>query len=259
MKVNKISIITICYNNESDIERTILSVINQTVFQNIEYIVVDGKSTDATMEIVNKYKDKISTTISERDKGIYDAINKGIKLATGDVVGLIHAGDILFNNHIIGKVLNFFNNFDVDIIYGHDIIVNKNGRVVRDVRSPKYSKIWLKLGWMPPHQSLYIRKELFDQYGYYRLDQGGSADYEFVIRYFYKFNLKISRMNEYFLKFSLGGLSTSQYNRILNIQFKQLNCWRVNDIEPPFYLIFFKLWRKIPQFIRAYRWRFKKI
>src|SRR5690606_14412632 len=178
----KISIITIAFNNEKDIEATIRSVTNQS-YTNIEYIIVDGASTDKTLEIVRQYSDRISQIISEPDKGIYDAINKGIKASTGDVVGLIHAGDRLYDNLVIEKIANHFILHDIDASYGHSMIVNKKDQAIRINKSPEFNKNAFKWGWMPSHQSIYIRRNIFDKLGYYRLDLGGSGDYEFVLRY----------------------------------------------------------------------------
>ena len=132
----KISIITICFNNEKDIRATIESVVNQT-YDDIEYIIKDGGSKDGTMAIVNEYKDRISKIISCPDKGIYDAINQGIKAATGDVVGMIHAGDRLYNNHVIEKIAKFYMENDVDMTYANSVLMNVKGKVVRVHKNPE--------------------------------------------------------------------------------------------------------------------------
>lgn len=249
----KISIITISFNNSQDIEGTLISVINQT-YDNIEYIIVDGASQDNTMLIINKYKNKISQIISEPDKGIYDAINKGITTSTGDLVGLIHAGDRLYDNNTITEIADFFKkNPKIDISYGHDIIVKENDQPIRVNKSPEYNKKLIERGWMPSHQSIYIKKNLFNKYGLYRTDLGGSGDYEFFLRYFYFSNLKIKRINKFILKFSFGGRSTSSILRSLRAQKVHANCWKLNGKNPPIFLIPLKLMRKIPQFLRAYK------
>lgn len=247
----KISIITICFNNQRDIENTIISVINQS-YENIEYIIVDGNSTDSTMDIIKKYRNKISKIISEPDNGIYDAINKGIRISTGDIVGLIHAGDRLFNEEVIRCVADFFSaNPEMDISYGHDIIVSNNDLPIRVNKSPAYNKKLIERGWMPAHQSIYIKKYLFDINGLYRTDIGGSGDYEFFLRYFYFSNLKIKLLDKFILKFSFGGRSTSSLIRTIKAQKIHANCWRLNGMNPPVLLIPLKLLRKIPQFLRA--------
>ena len=130
MNVSKISIITICFNNERDIRATIESVVNQD-YQNIEYIVIDGGSSDGTMGIISEFSSSINKIVSEPDDNLYDAINKGLRLATGDIVGLIHAGDRLFENSTITKIANHFTSYDIDISYGHSLIVNNKMQAVR--------------------------------------------------------------------------------------------------------------------------------
>lgn len=251
----KISIITISYNNEKDIRATIESVINQN-YDNIEYIVVDGESSDNTMKIVGEYANSIQTIISEQDQGMYNAINKGLKLATGDVIGLIHAGDRLFDNNVIAKIAEHFKINNIEAMYGHSMLVNEEDKPVRINKSPKFKKSLFKAGWMPSHQSVYIKREIFEKFGYYREDFGGSGDYEFILRYFYCGDLKIKRLDEFILRFSMGGRSTSNYHeRLLKSQKKHIDAWKVNGLTPPLYFVPFKLIRKVKQFYLALIYR----
>ncbi|REL24733.1 glycosyltransferase [Rhodohalobacter sp. SW132] len=252
----KISIVTIAYNNAADIRPTLESVVNQT-YDNIEYVVVDGDSSDGTVEIINEYKSGIDTFISEPDKGMYDAINKGIKASTGDIVGLIHAGDRLFDEHVIGKIANHFSENEIDASYGQSVLVGDDDQPVRVNISPEFSKSLFKIGWMPSHQSIYIRREIFDQLDYYRTDLGGSGDYEFVLRYFYFNDLRVKRLDEYIIRFSMGGRSTSNYHKILKTQMVHVNCWKLNGQSPPIYMVPLKLLRKVPQFLRAFKMKLK--
>ncbi len=247
----KISVITISFNNKEDIRPTLESVINQS-YDNLEYIVIDGKSTDGTTDIIEEYSDKIDIFVSEPDKGMYDAINKGIRLSTGDVVGLIHSGDRLFDDTVIEKIAHHFSQKDIDAMYGHSILVDKDDRPFRVNKSPEFRNNLMKRGWMPSHQSVYIRKEKLDELGLYRLDLGGSADYEFVLRYFYLNNLKIRRLNDFIVRFAIGGRSTSNYSRTLLLsQKRHIEAWKINGLNPPFYFIPLKLGRKIKQFYLA--------
>ena len=260
MKKNalKISVITICYNNENDIQKTIMSVLAQN-YDNIEYIVVDGASKDNTLDIVRSYSSNIDKVISEPDNGIYDAINKGIRASTGDVVGLIHAGDRLFDNEVIGKISHHFKKHEIDAMYGHSVLVNEQDNPIRVNKSPEFRKSLFKAGWMPSHQSIYIKREVFEKLGLYRLDFGGSADYEFVLRYFYINDLKIKRLNNFILRFAIGGRSTTQYKkRLWKSQKKHLYAWKIHGQKPPFYFIPFKLLRKIKQFVLAIRYKLAK-
>lgn len=251
-KVNlKISIITICFNNEHDIRPTLESVVEQD-YENLEYIVVDGNSTDNSLSIIQEYSASINKIVSEPDNGMYDAINKGIKLATGDVVGLIHAGDRIFDSEVLGKIAGHFATNDIDGMYGHSILVTEDDKPFRVNKSPEFRRNLMKRGWMPSHQSVYIRKETIDKFGLYRLDLGGSADYEFVLRYFFVKSLKIKRLDEFIIRFSMGGRSTTNYTgTLLTSQKRHLKAWEIHGIKPPFYIIPIKLGRKIKQFYLA--------
>mgnify|MGYP002277844611 CR=1 FL=1 len=252
----KISIVSICYNNESDIRQTIESVINQT-YENVEYIVVDGNSTDNTMTIVQEYSEQVNEIISEPDQGRYDAINKGIRSSSGDVVGLIHAGDRLFDENVLSEIGYHFSKNNIDAMYGHSILVDQNDKPFRVNKSPEFKKSLFKIGWMPSHQSVYIRRNIFEDLGYYRLDLGGSADYEFILRYFYINDLKIKRLDSFIVRFAIGGRSTTNYKKRLWLsQKRHIKAWKINGESPPFYLVPLKLLRKVKQFYLAALYRF---
>lgn len=246
----RISIITIAFNNAADIEPTLQSVIEQD-YPGIEYIVVDGASTDGTLDIIERYRDHIDRMISEPDDGMYEAINKGIRMATGDIVGLIHAGDRLYSSDIIYRIADQFARQEIDAIYGHSVHVDSNDRVVRVNRSPAFSRGAIRRGWMPSHQSIYMKKSVIERNGDYRTDLGPNADYEFFIRHFYRYPIEVARIDAFIVRFALGGSSTTSYHRILHRQKIHADCWRLNDLSPPIYLIPFKLARKGPQFIRG--------
>lgn len=232
------------------IRKTLESVINQD-YPRIEYIVVDGASTDRSCDIIHEYEDSISQFISEPDRNLYDAINKGLRMATGDVVGLIHAGDRLFDRGVISRIAAQFSNLDLDVSYGHSLLVNENDVPIRVNRSPEYRHSLVKRGWMPSHQSIYIRRELLDKVGYYNLDLHPSSDYEFFLRYFYFHQLRIKRLDAYILRFSMGGMSTRNYFNNLRSQEQQMLGWEINGEKAPFYLVPLKLLRKPFQFILA--------
>lgn len=247
----KISIITICYNNEKDIRATIESVVNQT-YGDIEYIIKDGGSKDGTMAIVYEYREKISQIFSCPDKGIYDAINQGIKAATGDVVGLIHAGDQLYDENVITKIAKHFEDNEIDVSYGQSKIVAQEGRVVRINHSPAYNPFYMRLGWAPSHPGIYARKAVFEKIGYYDLNIGYAADYQWMVRCFYKNakTLKIKRFNDYVLRFFLGGESTTDYRKILGKKQKNalVDCWTSNDLKAPLGIAYRKWLWKITQY-----------
>lgn len=243
----KVSVITICYNNERDIRKTIESVINQS-HPDIEYIIKDGGSKDNTLAIANEYKDKIAKIISCPDKGIYDALNQGIEAATGDVVGFIHSGDLLYDKEVISKIAKFFSENDVDVSYGGSQTITEEGKVVRMNPGLKRPYDWaIKTGWMPSHMSMYCKRELFKKYGYYRLDMPVAGDYEWFLRYFYKHKneLKIKLLDEYILYFSLGGVSSQDGVKKLGSKQKKMldDCWLVNGLKPSPLLVYMRpLW-----------------
>lgn len=245
----KISIITICYNSEKEIRSTIESVLNQT-YSDIEYIIKDGGSKDGTLSIVNEYKDRISNILSCRDTGIYDAINQGIEAATGDIIGLIHAGDRLYDEHTIQNISDFFeSDKNLQISYGHSVIVNPSDKIVRVNRSPMYKKGLCRRGWFPSHQSIYARKEVFEQFGLYDTKIGWAADYQWFIRTFYVQSLNIRLLDKYIVRFSTGGTSTSNYKSRLTKKHREMieNCWITNGIKPPRFIVGWQIFRKIKQ------------
>ncbi len=246
----RISIITIAFNNVTDIEPTLRSVIEQD-YPGIEYIVVDGASTDGTLGIIERYREGIDQMMSAPDNGMYEAINRGIKLATGDIVGLIHAGDRLYSNDIVGRIAEKFRQQQIEAIYGYSVLVDSSDRVVRVNRSPEFSRGAIRRGWMPSHQSIYIRKSVISQNGDYRTDLGKNGDYEFFVRHFYKYPIRVARLDDFVVRFALGGSSTTNYRKVFHRQRIHADCWRINELDPPFYLIPFKLVRKVPQFIRG--------
>lgn len=250
----KISIVTICFNNAAVIEATLTSVLEQS-YAHIEYLVVDGGSSDGTLAVVDRYRDKIARVINGPDKGLYDAINKGLQAASGEVVGLIHGGDRLYDKDTLARIAHLFQQKQPDVIYGHSVMVDEQGRAVRVNRSPVFRRWRIPLGWMPSHQSIYLRRELLDSLGYYRLELHPGADYEFFLRYFYFNRLKIERLNAYVLRFAIGGRSTRDYRNNLRAQKQHRDCWRANGGRPPFYLVPCKLLRKPVQFVRAALWR----
>lgn len=249
----KISIITICRNNEKDIRATIESVVNQKHLD-IEYIIVDGQSTDSTLTIVKEYKDKIAKLISSKDKNLYDAINKGLKMATGDVVGLIHAGDFLYDNTVIAKISKLYEeNPETQISYGHSKVFDENGKVVRVNRSPEYKRSLCRRGWFPSHQSIYTRREVFEKYGYYDIEIGWAGDYQWFIKTFYVQNLNIKRLDEYIVHFTMGGTSTSSYKSRFTTKHRNMmkNCWLTNGVLPPHFIVGWQVFRKIKQILLA--------
>lgn len=204
----KISIITVCYNSASTLEKTIDSVLKQT-YKNIEYIIVDGNSKDSTVSIIEKYQNKISKWISEPDKGLYDAMNKGIGLATGDLIGILNSDDTFNSNTILEEIVSFHRKNNVDATVGNIIQHTEEGKIVRFYSSNNWNPEKLKIGFMPPHPSIFFKKELFDKFGYYRLEFKIGADYELITRFFLKNNISWKYSGVTTTAMLVGGLSSS--------------------------------------------------
>jgi glycosyltransferase involved in cell wall biosynthesis len=204
----KISIITVCYNSAATLEKTILSVAGQT-HSNIEYLIVDGNSKDGTLDIIRKYEDKITKWISEPDKGLYDAMNKGIAMATGDIVGILNSDDTFHSNTVLEAIAAFHTNNTIDASVGTILQHKENGKVVRVYSSKYWTPEKLKIGFMPPHPSIFFKRELFDALGFYELGFIIGADYELITRFFLKGKISWKYSGITTTAMLVGGLSSS--------------------------------------------------
>lgn len=244
----KISIITITYNSSSTLAETINSVINQS-YKNIEYIIIDGGSSDNTIPIIKSYENKITTFISEKDNGIYDALNKGILLATGDVIGILHSDDFYTNTNVIQNVVNKLEQTNADALYADLFYVDKNNtsKIHRKWKSGNYSLEKFLYGWMPPHPTFFVKKTIYEKYGSFNLSLNSSADYELMLRFIYKEKIKIAYLPEFIIKMRLGGKSNvSLKNRIIANK-EDRKAWRINNLKPYFFTLYIKPIRKIVQ------------
>lgn len=248
-----ISVITVCYNSAKTIEATIESVLTQECV-NLEYLIIDGKSKDETVTIAESYREKfiaknISYIIkSEPDKGIYDAMNKGIALAKGDIIGILNSDDCYACNDILSSVQNGFEHSGADTLYGNLIYV-KDGKPFRYWRSGKF-RTFLH-GWMPPHPSFFVKKEIYQKFGMFRLDCGVNADYELMLRLLEKNKVSTYWIDKVFVNMSAGGTSDCGLSSRIQGVVDNKIAWEVNDMKPPFYTVYWKKLRKIPQFIAA--------
>ncbi len=246
----KISIITVCFNSKDFLRQTLETVASQN-YSNIEHVVVDGGSKDGTVAILEEYKNKI-VYISEPDKGIYDAMNKGIKLASGDAIGTLGAGDFYPNNQIISKVALAFEKHKTDAIYGDKQYVHpKNIEKVVRYWSPGEYKIdnWLE-GWMPPHQSFYLRKIAFEKYGLYMVEFRSAGDYELMLRMLYKHKLTAKYIPELLVTMLTGGTSTASFSNRIKANLEDRKAWKVNNLEPKWYTLYRKPLAKLKQFLK---------
>jgi glycosyltransferase involved in cell wall biosynthesis len=246
----KISVITVCFNSEKTIEKTILSIINQN-FKNIEYIVVDGGSTDNTIKIINKYSKFVSKLISEKDRGIYEAINKGIKSASGDVISILHSDDFYFDNSILNKVVDFFSkNLNLKCLIGTTIMKSKfNDNIVRKY-SPINFKIWkMYLGISPPHPSMFLKKDIYKKFGLYNENYKIAGDFEFYLRILFKNKVLFHKTDETFTVMQYGGVSTNSIKSNLISSKEILKSFKENNIYNNWLIILLRFPIKILQFI----------
>ena len=243
----KISLITVCYNAESTIRRCITSVIAQN-YKNIEYLIIDGGSTDNTLSIINEFKECIHTFKSEPDKGMYDAMNKGIKLSEGDIIGMLNADDFFADNTVVATVAESFINQTLPIVYGDLDYINSEEKIIRKWRSGKYRHGKFNYGWMPPHPTFYCRKELFDQYGFYSLKYGTAADYELMSRFMHLNHIGAFYINKVLVKMNIGGASNKSYGNRVKGLFFDLKAMRNNGILVPIATLIAKPLRKINQY-----------
>lgn len=204
----RVSIITVCYNSAMTIEKTIFSVANQT-YKDIEYIIVDGKSKDTTVLLIEKHTDKISKWVSEPDNGLYDAMNKGINLATGDLIGILNSDDTFNSDTVIAEIVDFHIKNNIDASVGDINQHKENGKIVRLYSSKYWNPEKLIIGFMPPHPSIFFKKELFAKFGNYDLGFKIGADYELITRFFLKNNISWKYSGITTTAMLVGGLSSS--------------------------------------------------
>ncbi|HYK76178.1 MAG TPA: glycosyltransferase family 2 protein [Daejeonella sp.] len=247
----KISIITVVRNAEKFIESCISSVLTQK-YNELEYIIIDGKSEDQTIHLVNKYASKIHKIISEKDQGMYDAMNKGISLASGDVLGILNADDFYPSKTILSQIAQCFMETGADIVYGDLYYVDRQDadKIIRKWQSGEYKPGNFQWGWMPPHPTFYVKRELFEKYGNYKPEYGSAADYELMIRFLYKNQLKAAYLPEVIVKMRSGGISNSSLKNRIKASRADLAAMRVNGLPFPGLAILLKPLRKIPQFFQ---------
>lgn len=246
----KVTIVTAVYNCADTIATAIESVISQTS-DSIEYIIVDGMSSDGTAEVVDRYRDSISRVIREPDDGLYDALNKGIEAATGDVVGFVHADDMLAAPDIIESIQKKFSEGDLDAVYGDLLYVDSTDpqKVVRNWRSGEYRREKFRRGWMPPHPTLFVRKSAYQEFGTYRTDLGSAADYECSIRLLYKNKLRTDYVKRVVTRMRVGGQSNVTLENRLKANRSDRQAWIENGYKPPMGLRLIKPLSKLPQYL----------
>jgi glycosyltransferase involved in cell wall biosynthesis len=247
----KISIITVCYNSEKHIKTAIESVINQT-YKNIEYIVVDGASKDSTVDIIKSYGDKITKFVSERDKGIYDAMNKGFQMATGDYLAVINSDDFYMSNNAIESVVNELNKKQTDSLFADLIYVEENNtdKQVRYWKSNEFVKGSFKKGWHPAHPTFFVKNEIYKKYGYFDLSFKLAADFELMLRFLEKHQISSCYLPKPIIKMRLGGATNKNFKNIYNQNIECFRAFKVNDLSVS---ILYPLYRLLPKLIQFFK------
>lgn len=244
----KISIITICYNAEAYLEEALNSFLIQN-YENKELVIIDGGSTDKTLEILNKYKSQFGYFVSEKDNGLYDALNKGVKNATGDVVGILHADDLLAYPQVLSDVAKQLATSDTDSLYADLNYVKLDGKTIhRNWVSGDYQNGKFVKGWMPPHPTFFAKRELFQKFGNYNTDFKQAADYELMLRFLHKHQVSVTYLPKVISLMRVGGKSNVSIKNRLNANKEDYLAWKINDLKPPIGFRLIKPLSKLNQF-----------
>ena len=249
----KVSLITVTFNSGMTLRDTIQSVLSQS-FPDIEYILVDGLSQDRTIKIVKEYEPLFQNRlkwVSEKDSGLYDAMNKGIRMATGDIIGIINSDDFYFRNDVITKIVEAFNDNNVQAIYGDVRFVNPNNldRTVRYYSSKRFVPSLFRFGFMPAHPTFFTYRKYFDQLGYYKTNYKIAADYELLVRFLYVHRLKSKYLPLDFMKMRTGGASTASIKSNILLNKEIVRACKENGIWTCYPLLLLKYLVKIFEFI----------
>jgi len=245
-------VITTVFNGAKTIQDCIKSVSGQ-IYPNIEHIIIDGGSTDGTLEVIKRYTEKRVNIVSEPDNGIYDALNKGIRQASGEVIGLLHSDDFYAHDRVIEKVADIFMKYNIDSCYGDLQYVDKNNpdKVIRYWKSSQYRHGKFKYGWMPPHPTFFVKKEIYNKYGYFNTNFKIAADYELMLRFLEKHKISTYYTPEVFIKMRIGGTSNRNIKNLIIKSNEDYRAWKVNNLNGGFYTILLKNLCKIPQFFKG--------
>ena len=250
MNISKVSVITVCYNASDVISQCLDSVEEQAVENvTVEHIVIDGGSNDGTVEIVRGHHNP-DHVVSEKDDGLYDAMNKGLEKATGDVIAFLNSDDVYANPNVISDVVSAFKTSHTQAVFG-DLVVfdpKQEGHIVRRWKAGPQGDF--KHGWMPPHPTLFVRTSVFDRHGGFNLKFKFAADYEWMIRSLYTENLALTYLPKTLVKMSAGGLSNASLRNRLKAHLEDYSAWKVNGKTPYPWTVFLKPLRKITQFIK---------
>jgi glycosyltransferase involved in cell wall biosynthesis len=246
----KVSVITVCYNASLTIADTINSVLLQN-HPDIEYIIIDGKSSDDTLRIIREYGNRISHVVSEKDNGMYDAINKGIGMASGEMIAILNSDDFYVNESVISGVVKWMNREKVDSVYGDldYVAFDDITRLKRHWKSGKYKDGMFLEGWMPPHPAFFVKKKCYEDYGLFNTTLRTAADYELMLRFLHKYKVSTSYIPEVLVKMRVGGMSNISFRNRIRANKEDRRAWEINGLKPKWYTLWMKPLRKLDQFL----------
>ncbi len=252
----KVSIITATLNSAATIKDTVLSVKNQT-YSNLEHIVIDGQSTDNTLNLLNYFGHR-GPVLSEADKGIYDAMNKGVKMASGNIVGILNSDDFYPHSRVIEKVVKAFDSENCDAVYGDLVFVDPlyKKKVLRKWIAGGYNKKLFYRGWMPPHPTFFVKKEVYEKYGAFNLDFKSSSDYELLLRFMFLKDIKVKYLPGVLVHMRAGGQSNKSLKNRIAAHMEDHRAWTTNGISPKWYTVLLKPLRKVKQYLVAKKFRY---
>lgn len=251
MAANKIiSIITATYNSAATVADSLASVAAQK-YSAVEHIIIDGNSSDDTLAVVGRYK-HVSKIVSEKDDGIYDAMNKGIRVASGEIIGILNSDDFYEHSFVLDKIAAAFSDPGIDVVYGDLQYVNASDvrKIVRTWRAGSFQPDSFLFGWMPPHPSFFVRKRVYDRVGLFNTSLKSSADYELILRILLKNKLKAAYLPEVLVKMRTGGVSNASFSNRIRANKEDRMAWKINGLKPYFFTLYLKPLRKLWQFVR---------
>lgn len=245
----KVSIITATHNSAKTIRDNVVSVQHQS-YRNIEHIIIDGNSSDDTLAVVNKL-DFSGPVISERDKGLYDAMNKGLQLSTGQIVGILNSDDYYCESNVLERVVQTFEETGCDAVYGDLYFVDRENKniVTRKWIAGEFERSMFYQGWMPPHPTFFVKREVYEKYGHFNLDFRNSSDYEIILRFLLCNNMKVKYLRGVMVHMRNGGISNRKMINRIYAHVEDYLAWSVNGIKPRWYTLLMKPLRKVGQFV----------
>jgi glycosyltransferase involved in cell wall biosynthesis len=245
-----VTIVTATYNSEKTIRDTLNSVASQD-YPRIEHVIIDGASKDNTLSVVREYQ-HVSRIISEKDQGIYDAMNRGITFSSGDIIGILNSDDFYVSTDVISKVVEKMISEKTDTLYADLVYVHpeQTQKVIRTWIAGKFQLNKFLFGWMPPHPTFFVHRRVYEKLGAFNINLRSAADYELMLRFLYKGNMTVSYLPQVIVKMRAGGMSNASLANRIKANREDREAWRVNQLQPHFYTTLLKPLRKLIQFIR---------